>query len=263
MEPYDPLSSETVSEFLDKQHRDYLALTSSFAADNHVLGEPLFSIILLHALGPNCDSVFFQLSQRLTKTSDWTYKTVTEAILLEADRQQAAESRGGVALHTSAHQGGGQARGNGYGRRKGKRRDREMVKAANGKMFPKGEFWCEFHQIKTTHSTDSCYDARDKADEKGKEGRKSQGANVTVLEPRMDPWGIDDVFPDELPDDVANVMDASVLNTTVQPEHTSSFLPSSSSALVVDGKARLVLDSVATQTFVNNPLLLHDIRPSV
>jgi hypothetical protein len=220
--------------------------------------------MLFTGLGESFDPVLFGLSRTLNKASDWTYEVIFNAIQKETDRQGSTEWQT-TALNTSftgfSSRGGGQ-KGRSRGGKpksvevqekpKGKEGEKETVVAKDGSRWTKGDMWCENN---ANHSTKGCIAAARK--DQRKEWGQSQ-ANVASLDPFDDiDSDRDKVFPPTLAIQ-PTIRRAGASNVVVEPEAITSIL---SSALLADRDNKLVLDSGATDTFVNGISFLHDPRP--
>jgi hypothetical protein len=225
--------------------------------------------MLFTGLGESFDPVLFGLSRTLNKASDWTYEVIFNAIQKETDRQGSTEWQT-TALNTSftgfSSRGGGQ-KGRSRGGKpksvevqekpKGKEGEKETVVAKDGSRWTKGDMWCENN---ANHSTKGCIAAARK--DQRKEWGQSQ-ANVASLDPFDDiDSDRDKVFPPTLAIQ-PTIRRAGASNVVVEPEAITSIL---SSALLADRDNKLVLDSGATDTFVNGisflTILAHVVEPS-
>jgi hypothetical protein len=135
---------------------------------------------------------------------------------------------------------------------KGEEGEKETVVAKDGSRWTKGDMWCENN---ANHSTKGRTAAARK--NQRKEWGQSQ-ANVASLEPFDDiDSDRDEVFPLTLAVQ-PTIRRGGAFNVVVEPEATTSIPPS---ALLADRDNKLVLDSGATDTFVNDISFLHDPRP--
>jgi hypothetical protein len=130
--------------------------------------------------------------------------------------------------------------------------EKETVVAKDGSRWTKGDMWCEFLGVNNAnHSTKGCIAAA--RENQRKEWGQCQ-ANVASLDPFDDiDSDRDEVFPPTLAIQ-PTIRRAGASNVVVEPEAITSIL---SSTLLADRDNKLVLDSGATDTFVNDISFLH------